>query len=237
MKLAVVVTLIAATVGAAYADPSAEELFEQGQTAFAQKDFPTAIAKWKESFRLSNEPELLFNVGQAYRLDGDCTNALATYRQFLSLAPASEQRPLAEDFVRELSLRCAPARDAQVDSPIERPIERDPHAGRAMRTAGLVTGGAGVVVLATGLALGHHASTLGDEVTAACATSCDWATQRDKDADGRRFTTVARVLDVAGIAAIAGGAVMYYFGIRRSTLVVAPRSHEGGVAVSWSTAW
>ena len=111
MKVAIVLAILASVVTTAHADPSPEELFDQGQTAFEHKDFHTAIAKWKESFRLSNEPELLFNIAQAYRVGGDCTNALATYRQFLSLTPTSEQRPLAEDFVRELSLRCPPARE------------------------------------------------------------------------------------------------------------------------------
>lgn len=236
MKLAFVAAIFAFVARTAHADPSPEELFDQGQTAFVQKDFETAIGKWKESFRLSNEPELLFNIAQAYRLSGDCVKALATYRQFLSAVPMSEQRPIAEEHVRDLSLRCSPARVVRSDTPLE-PEEPHQDAGRAMKTAGLVTGGTGVVLLATGLVLGRHASTLGDEVTAACATSCDWATQRDKDADGRRFTTIARVLDVAGIAAIAGGAVMYYVGRRKSTLVIAPRSREGGVSMSWSTTW
>lgn len=237
MKVAIVLAILASMVSTAHAEPSPEELFDQGQAAFEQKDFPAAIAKWRESFRISNEPELLFNIAQAYRLNGDCTNALATYRQFLSLASTSEQRPLAEDLVRELSLRCPPKRDAQIDKPIERPVEHHQQSGRVMRTAGLVTGGTGVALLATGLVLGQHAASLGDEVTAACATSCDWAMQREKDADGRRLTTFARVLDVAGIAAIAGGAVMYYFGSRKGTLVIVPHTREGGVALSWSAAW
>lgn len=89
-------------------------------------------------------------------------------------------------------------------------------------------------MLATGLVLGHHARTLGDEVTTACATGCDWATQKNKDAAGRRAAAIGVALDVVGIAAVAGGAAMYYFG-RKSPVILAPTRE--GATVAWGGSW
>jgi hypothetical protein len=93
------------------------------------------------------------------------------------------------------------------------------------------------VLFVTGLALGKHASTLGDEVTSACSTSCDWEVQKDKDAAGHRDAAIGYTFDVIGIAAIAGGAVMYYLGDRANSVAVSPRPREDGAVVSWSGSW
>lgn len=103
-----------------------------------------------------------------------------------------------------------------------------------LRITGLVTGGAGLVSLAAGLALGHHARTLGDEVTQACRTGCDWARWQNQDAAGRRDASIARVLDGLGAASIVVGVTAYYLGFRRGALTVTPRAREGGAVVSWS---
>jgi hypothetical protein len=100
-----------------------------------------------------------------------------------------------------------------------------------------MTGGAGVVLTATGLLFGRRASTLGDEVTNACSVSCDWAEQRSKDVAGRRYATIGYTLDVLGLAAIAGGAVMYFLGDRTSGVTVSPTSHDGGAVLSWRGRW
>jgi hypothetical protein len=55
-------------------DPTvrARELYLEGKRNYDLADYPRAIAAWKESYTLSGAPMLLFNIGQAYRLAGDC---------------------------------------------------------------------------------------------------------------------------------------------------------------------
>jgi tetratricopeptide (TPR) repeat protein len=215
----------------AIAAASAEDLYAQGQSAYDAADYATAIAKWTQSYDLSREPELLFNIAQARRLDGDCVQALATYERFVQIDPTSEQRSLADDFVRELEPRCG----ATTRAPdAERPPTRSE---RTLKIAGLAVGGGGVALLGAGLLLGHHASTLGEEVTRACAQTCDWSAQKDNDARGRSYATTGRVLDVVGIAAIAAGAVAYYLGDRSDGVAVVPQQREVGVVVTWSGLW
>lgn len=256
MKIALIILTIAALGGLAAAEPSAEDLYAEGQAAYDRTDYPTAIARWRASYEISGESGLLFNLAQALRLAGNCPEALATYKKFVAADPdpTSEQHKLADDLARELDAKCHP--DEHAVPPIEHPVapglnsgpglnlgteltDRDdrPAPGRSLRVAGLVTGGAGVAILVTGLVVGHHANTLGGEVTDACATSCDWATLKSKDAAGRRDAKIGYMLDGVGVAAIASGALMYYLGNRNSAVSVVPAARDGGAVLSWSGSW
>ncbi len=244
--LALVVTAVIVLEGAARADapPTAESLYDEGEEAYEKANYAVAIAKWQESYKLSGENGLLFNLAQSLRLSGNCTEALATYRKFLAADQdlTSEQHKLADDFTRELEPTCGATKSPPVD-PKPRVVEvvhRAEHEGpssRSLRLAGLIGGESGIAALATGLALGHHGQTLGNDVAAACTISCDWAVQKGKDAAGRTDVAIGYTLDVVGAAAIAGGAVAYYLGVRGSGLTVTPRPSEGGAMISWSGSW
>lgn len=227
-----IVVAIVALDSNTLAAPTAETLFNDGQTAYDHGNYRLAIDRWQEAYRLSNEPALLFNVAQAYRLADDCGQALSSYKQFVAIDPTSEQRPLADEFVRELEPKCGTSRHAAiVDAP-----STPSRSGDRLKIAGVLIGGAGALSTVGGLALGHHGQTLGDEVTLACSVSCDWAEQKGKDAAGRRDATSGYALDGVGVAAIVGGAILYYFGDRQGRVTVS-RPREGGAVVSWSRLW
>lgn len=242
----IVVFMIVALEGAAFAAPSAEELFHQGQTFFDKGDYTSAVAKWDESYRLSKEPELLFMIGQAFENEGRCADALATYRRFVSLAPDSEHRPLADKFVRELTPKCDAAKPDKNQSSIKNPdaghdrdlVEHDNEHPAGLKIAGLAVVGAGAVSIATGLYFGHRASSLGNEVTNACKSGCDWAVYGSKDAEGRRAETKQYVFAGIGVAAIIGGGVMYWLASReqRPTSIAIAPGHDGAV-ITWSGSW
>jgi len=241
LRLLFVAMTLAVLETSAIADPmSAEDLYTEGQAAYDRKDFPTAIVKWQASYDLSSEAGLLFNLAQAKRLAGDCVGAIATYRNFdtMDADSTSTQHKLAKDFVRELDGTCPEQKPAIVpilkDASIDREFSRE-RSGRAWKIAGLVTSGVGIATIVIGLGLGHHGASIGDEITAACTTSCDWTTLKNKDARGKRAVSIGKALDVVGIAAIAGGAIFYYLGVRRETLTVVPA--PGGGVVSWSGSW
>ena len=256
MKIALLIVAIVALETAALAQPGAEDLYTEGKAAYDRADYKAAVAKWQASYDLSKESGLLFNLAQAKRLSGDCAGAIATYLRFVAADadPTSEQHKLAGDLVRELEGTCLAPKPAVIPPPkvVDRPTLGNglnssaglndrksdrTQSGRAWKIAGLVTGGAGVVVFAVGLGLGHHGASIGDEVTAACATSCDWTALKDKDARGRRAVTIGKVIDAVGVAAIASGAIFYYLGIRQEALTVAPAPGGSGGVVSWSGSW
>jgi len=60
----------------------AKALYDEGTKLYNVADYPGAIAKWKESYLLSKKPFLLFNISQAYRLSGDCTQAMTFYDSY-----------------------------------------------------------------------------------------------------------------------------------------------------------
>lgn len=254
MKAFVVVGSLVLGLAKAGAQPAsrAEVLYSEGQAAYDRGDFETAVARWQTSYELSKEPALLFNLAQAYRQRGRCRDALATYRRFVELDPTSAQRVLAEDFVRELAPACenlstTPPNAPKTPSPHQPPVfasasSTEPPAaehGRVEGLAGIATGATGVAMLVGGVVLGRRAATLGAEVTDACAISCDWETEREHDAAGRRDARLGHVLDAVGVAGIVGGMVLYYLGARDSHLGVTPTTaaHERGAVLNWSLTW
>ncbi|MGE0551183.1 MAG: tetratricopeptide repeat protein [Kofleriaceae bacterium] len=79
---------------AAHAEPSkadldkAKKAFGKGKEAFDKGDFPEAIANFKQSYELSKNPVLLYNIGFANESAKMDDIALYYYRKFLADAPA-----------------------------------------------------------------------------------------------------------------------------------------------------
>lgn len=91
---AATVVAVAAPASTAYADePTKEQLeqakvaFREGAKLFEEGKVPEAIEKFKESYRLSRNPVLLYNIGHALDGAGDKQKALFYYRKFLADAP------------------------------------------------------------------------------------------------------------------------------------------------------
>src|SRR5438552_411056 len=86
----------------AAADPE-KALVERAVRAYDEGRFDEAVADFSEGYRLYRKPPYLFNLGQAQRQQKKCGDALGAYRQFLSEAPADdERRPLATRRVAEM---------------------------------------------------------------------------------------------------------------------------------------
>jgi len=248
-QLILIALVLLSGVAAADELTEAEQLYNEGQAAFDAKRLDEAVVAWERSYVLSNEPALLFNIGQAYRQRakaGDCTKALANYRKFVELDAASEQRPVAEGFMADL--RACVAREAPtpiavpvavavsaipVETPIATPPVNDTRPRRTKQIIGLTLVGGGVALAATGIYFGRRASTLGGEVTSACDGGCDWAIYGPRDAEGKRAQVKQYVFASAGAAAIVGGGVLYWFGRRDVTVT----TQRGGAVVAWSGSW
>jgi tetratricopeptide (TPR) repeat protein len=64
--------------------------------------YDDAAKEYEAAYEQTLDPNLLFNLGQTYRLAGNREKALTAYRSFIRSAPDSPQRPLAESKIREL---------------------------------------------------------------------------------------------------------------------------------------
>jgi tetratricopeptide (TPR) repeat protein len=76
-----------------------KEFYESGQFIQAQDQFLRA-------YHLTNDPDLLYDIGQTYRKMGQCELALSSYQDFLRLAPASPLVARAEKQVSNLKASC-----------------------------------------------------------------------------------------------------------------------------------
>ncbi len=244
MKLAL--ALLVAICGTVQAAPTAEDAFNAGQAAYDDGNFSLAVEHWQESYRLSHEPALLYNIGQAYRQAGDCVHALASYRQFLADDPTSDRRPLAEELVRELEPKCGRPRsieNAPSASPLPSLIAR-PNEDDAERPTGMFTSRRKVAIgvatlsaasLVTAIVLGTTANNKKNAAFALCPdpqTPCaDAGRAYDLTVSGHRRAIGANVMfGCAGAASIVAG-VLWLTGTPDSPrrLAVMPTSH--GVAV------
>jgi len=95
--------------------PKARELFRQGSVFFDSGQFGKAIEAWQRAYEEKQDPGLLYNIGQAYRLAGDPRKALFFYRSFLRKTPRSApERADAEQKIGALQAQIA-AEDEQKD--------------------------------------------------------------------------------------------------------------------------
>ncbi len=82
---------------------AAKKAFGEGKQLHDAGKLPDAIEKFKESYRLSKNPVLLYNIALTLDENKQADSALFYYRKFLSDAPAdAAQRKPAEDRVKVL---------------------------------------------------------------------------------------------------------------------------------------
>jgi len=81
---------------------TARDLSDQGLAAYQRGDFDAAIESFMGAFALSNNPGLIFNVAQAYRLKGDCGHAKEHYRRYLDLVPDSALKSSVDRRIDEM---------------------------------------------------------------------------------------------------------------------------------------
>lgn len=227
--------------------PKARTLAEQGRTAHDAGKYDEAIVSFKEAYVIAPSPGLLFNIAQAYRLQGDCDGAAMMYRRYLETDPGPEGRTIAgghlatvERCIQQRGLRIAvdstvgqikipPPPLVQVSSSVERrtPIEKTVGIG-------LTIGGSAAlgVALYYGLAARDASSTVED----AYGQGAKWSDIADVDARGERAATLAKAFGIGGGLAVVTGVTLYVLGKRAERnlpVAVAPTKHGAEVTLAW----
>jgi tetratricopeptide (TPR) repeat protein len=82
--------------------PTARALSDQALRQYQHGEFDAAIESFAAAYAMSNNPGLLFNVAQAYRLKGDCEHARDYYQRYLGAAPDTPFKPSLERRVAEM---------------------------------------------------------------------------------------------------------------------------------------
>lgn len=88
--------------GSAFAQQSApnaqaaQNLFAKGNTAYNLGRFDEAADLFSKAYEAWPQPEFLYNIAQAYRLDRNCKHALHFYKRFRSLKDQDTVTPLSQ---------------------------------------------------------------------------------------------------------------------------------------------
>jgi tetratricopeptide (TPR) repeat protein len=249
MRLLVCALLLAATSAAADdPKPDAATLYEEGKTHFDLAEYSQAIQKWKDSYRISKEPLLLFNIAQAYRLSGNCAEANRFYLNYQRMVP----KPANAAELAAAMEKCAGVEPATGDTepveppkPVERPrpvespkpppprIEhRDEDQGATLRFAGYGAGAVAVVAGAGAIFYALQASDKASKVAGQPNGTVFEGSVAATDRDGHDAQTRARVLGIVGVAALASGAVMWWLGHDRAHVDVQVSARHAGATLT-----
>ena len=251
MKFLPVVTLILtffAASSTARADDIAEarEHFRKGSKAFDLGHYQEAIKEYEAAYNLKEDPALLFNIAQAYRLEGDNQNAIRVYKSFLHHLPNAPNRADVERRIDELQKAIdqqrranegppegtlPPGADRPVAPPSSSPAEATPPVGAVPAAAVTTTAPvdrpgrgkkiAGLVVAGVGVA----AIAVGGAFAAMAVKAGDDLTKLDqtmgtfdssKQSAGKNDQIAGAVCFGIGGAAIVAGVVLYVLGHRES---------------------
>lgn len=232
-----------ATTQVAVADSkrTGKELYEEGLRRYNVAEYTEAVRVWKEAYIVSKRPVLLFNIGQAYRLSGDCTQALSFYDSY-----RREQANMDNaDELTEAEALCKaklaekpppPPPPPAVTSPPTAAPSTVPAVRRGtsgMRKAGVIVGIAGV--MSSGVAV-YFARDVGSKSDVLDDYRGEWgATQDALEADAKRSEKLAWGLGIGGVGAIGVGIALFVLGgasTESSGVAVVPT--RGGAQVGWS---
>ncbi|HEU0033661.1 MAG TPA: tetratricopeptide repeat protein [Kofleriaceae bacterium] len=242
-----------------HADPAvpakARELAAKGKEAHQKGDYARAIAAFKEAYVIAPSPALLFNLAQAYRLQGNCDDAVLMYQRYLASGPDAEGRELAEghlatvqrcvqkrnlnipmdESMQYLSMPTPPKDLGIVDKPVDSP--RDPStSGRLKKDIGIGVGVGGLAALAVAGYYGYRAYDASNEVEDLYASGAKWKQIQPIDERGKSAATTAKIFGVGGGAALATGITLYVLGKRTERLApiaVTPTAKGAQVGMAW----
>jgi tetratricopeptide (TPR) repeat protein len=227
----------------------ARTLADRGRAAHDAGDYPAAIAAFTQAYVIAPSPALLFNLAQAYRLQGNCDDAALMYRRYLATSPGPEQRALAETHLASVE-RCLhklalhiPVETAsgRVIVPAAQPAASTAAAPASRRGQieqdvglGLAIGGGVSLAVAAYYAIQAHEAE--NDVGAAFARGGRWADIAPIDARGKSASTTATWFGAGGALGLAGGIVTYLIGRRDEgpPLTVATSRNGLQLGVRWA---
>jgi len=104
-----------------------------------------------------------------------------------------------------------------------------------LRLAGLGLAATGVLLVGASAWFAIRAGNAADDVVRMCGTSCEWNdTLQGRQEDGRSAARWAWVSSGAGVAALAGGALLYYLGHRAGGSEASMTLGPGRASMTWA---
>jgi hypothetical protein len=237
VRAIVLVIVVIGLSARAHADDmvKAKALYDEGLRHYNLAEYPAAITAWKQSYLLSKRPLLLFNIGQAYRLSGDCKAALMFYDNYSREegTPAPELAEAINECKKPPPETPPPPQKPQTVRTIEfGPMPKlvgDPPS-RGLQIGGLVGIGVGVVA---GGAVAYFTYDSNKQSERLDDFSGTWTVeQKGIEARGRRDDVIAYVSGGVAAAGVITGAVLLWLGRDQRELQIEMAPVAGGGAAS-----
>ena len=104
----------------------AKALYDKGDVQFNLGRYKEAIDLFTQAYEAYDDPQLLFNIGQAYRLDNNCSKAIFFYKRYLALKPKAANRAEVEAFIGKLQPGCVEQPEPKTEVKPDPPPETKP---------------------------------------------------------------------------------------------------------------
>lgn len=206
-------------------DPKAQQLFEEAQQAFEQKDYATASARLEQAYLIEPAAELLYPWAQAERNLDRCESAIDLYEKFIDTHPSQRMVEAAEQNIarcKETLAANAPAEPPPVpaageddetapreDTPPPRP-KADPQRDDAPRKVGRDPAGAVLVsVGAAGVIAGAVLLGIASKQAKKTSDAKDNSNYLDMRAAAMKQRNAGIAVMVVGGALVVAGAIRY----------------------------
>ena len=186
-------------------------LYNIAQAYRQKKDFELALSFYRSYLR--DYPDAP-NRSQVLEITASLEKALREGNpEQPTTTPASI--PASLPAIPPASLPTSPPASAPASAPVTAPGTAptpSPDHGRGLRWAGVGVGGAGLVLVATGVVFALRASSIESDVEAAATRHESWSSWSSKNSDGESAGTMAVVGISVGVAALAVGGALYLLG-------------------------
>lgn len=126
MVRAVLILVLLNGVAMAADVDKAREAFESASKHWDLGEFEAALADFKDAYRSVDDPKLLFNIAQCYRMLGDTNQALRNYKNYLIKVPQAPNEALVRQLIDDLEKRRSDQPAPKTTPPRETPLAATP---------------------------------------------------------------------------------------------------------------
>jgi hypothetical protein len=216
--------LLASVAHAQDATPSPEDMevakihYQAGSEHYARAHYSEAILEFKEAYRLSHLPALLYNISQSYEKASDWQNSRDFLKQYIDSGQTEPgELPQLQDKLKSLDEKIAAQPKPPVDNKVTPPItpsnDTPPPPKTPYRTWKWVTVISGGVLLGGAVLFGLDSSAMNKKIQdAANQTPPNQYTDELAAAydRGQHDNALAVTCFIAGTALAATGIVLFY---------------------------
>jgi tetratricopeptide (TPR) repeat protein len=203
-------------------EEAAKAHFLAGSAYYEQANYTDAVKEFNEAHRLSQRPDLLYNISVCYERLSRWDEAIASLRQYLTERPEAPDRAVIESRIKNFEDRHAaeqrkPAQATAQAPPSSAPMVTTPPS-RTRHVVSFVVGGIGAGLLLAAIGTGVAAQLAYDDLNKKCPNKvCDTGNQtlRDEQSSGKALALATDVLIGVGAAAVVAGTVMFILESRR----------------------